>query len=88
MPSQAEAHPDDGCMSLEQIGDIIGVSRGRVQQIEASALHKIRLGVGLERRIGKERAAPILQRLKGQTLRRWQETIRRVLEHQPARRIE
>lgn len=37
-------HPDG--MTLEQVGEVIGVTRERVRQIEVIALHKIKTGEG------------------------------------------
>jgi hypothetical protein len=85
MPSQAEAHPDDGCLTLEQIGNLIGVTRGRVQQIEATAMTKLRIGHALIARLGRRKALPIIDGLTGKALKYWQRAYQRHIANAPER---
>lgn len=41
-----DEHPDG--MTLEQVGDVLGITRERVRQIEVIALQKLRSGIGLD----------------------------------------
>lgn len=59
--------PDEGA-TLDTIGEALGVSRSRAQQIEAQALLKVRFALAIEDALGAKRAAPVLEKLKHKPL--------------------
>jgi len=62
--------------SLDEVAEVVGVSRERVRQIEEVALEKVRLGLAIEEQLGVVRAAPILAQLRGADLRCFRSALR------------
>lgn len=62
-------------MSLEQVGQQLGIHRSRVQHIERRALAKVRCALLLEQVLGRE-AYALLERLRGRPRRDYEAAVR------------